>query len=104
MIPPWPAPSTPNISAPEPERAACNTPSSAVEVRYADSGNRPGSGGDGSSRRAPLLRAFILSVMTTYVARDEDGERAIEEVARRTFAYFERLSRSSSYGRVLSEP
>jgi beta-lactamase class A len=48
-------------------------------------------------------RPFILSVMTTYLARDEDGERAIQEVARLAFAYFDRLSRSSSYGRLVTE-
>ena len=46
---------------------------------------------------------FILTVMTAYLARDKDGERAIEEVARLAYAYFDRLSRSSPYGRVISE-
>jgi beta-lactamase class A len=49
-------------------------------------------------------RAFILSVMTTYLARDEDGEQAIEKVARLAFAYFDRIQRSSSYGRLIQGP
>ena len=46
---------------------------------------------------------FILCVMTTYLKNDEDGERAIEEVARLTYAYFDRRSRASAYGRVISD-
>ena len=49
-------------------------------------------------------RAFILSVMTTYLAREEDGERAIEDVARTALAYFDRLQRSSPYGRMIQGP
>ena len=45
---------------------------------------------------------FIMSVTTTYVARDDEGEHAVEEVARQAYDYFNRLSRSSSYGRVIS--
>jgi beta-lactamase class A len=48
-------------------------------------------------------RPFILSLMTTYNAHDEEGERAVEDIARLAHAYFDRLSRSSSYGRVISE-
>ena len=45
---------------------------------------------------------FIMSVTTTYLAREDEGERAIEEVARLAYDYFNRLSRASSYGRVVS--
>jgi beta-lactamase class A len=45
---------------------------------------------------------FIMSVTTTYLARDDEGERAIEEVARLAYDYFNRLSRASSYGRFIS--
>jgi len=45
---------------------------------------------------------FIMSIATTYLARDDEGERAIEEVARLAYDYFNRLSRSSSYGRVIT--
>jgi hypothetical protein len=44
---------------------------------------------------------FILSVTTTYPAHEE-GKRSMEETARLTFSYFDRLSRSSAYGRVIS--
>ena len=45
---------------------------------------------------------FIMSVTTTYLAREDEGERAVEEVARLAYDYFNRLSRASSYGRVVS--
>lgn len=48
-------------------------------------------------------RPFILCVMTTYLKRDEEGERAIEEIARRAYTYFDRLSLASSYGRILPD-
>jgi beta-lactamase class A len=45
---------------------------------------------------------FIMSITTTYNAQDDEGERAIEEVARLAYDYFNRLSGSSPYGRVIS--
>ena len=45
---------------------------------------------------------FIMSVTTTYDANGDEGERAVEDVARLAYDYFNRLSRSSSYGRVIS--
>jgi len=45
---------------------------------------------------------FIMSITTTYDASDNEGERAVEDVARLAYDYFNRLSRSSSYGRVIS--
>jgi beta-lactamase class A len=45
---------------------------------------------------------LLLSVMTTYLTSDLEGERAIEEVARLAYAYLSRLSRSSPFGRVIS--
>jgi beta-lactamase class A len=45
---------------------------------------------------------FIMSIATTYDARDDEGERAVEDVARLAYDYFDRLSRSSSYGRAIS--
>jgi len=45
---------------------------------------------------------FIMSVTTTYDARDDEGERAVEQVARLAYDYFNRLSGSSPYGRVIS--
>ncbi len=46
---------------------------------------------------------FAMSVMTTYLSNDREGEAAIEEVARLAYAYFDRLARSSAYGRVISD-
>lgn len=46
---------------------------------------------------------FVMSVMTTYLENNDDGERAVKEVARLVYDYFDRLSCSSSYGRVISE-
>jgi beta-lactamase class A len=46
---------------------------------------------------------FILSVMTTYLKNDADGEAAIEQVTRLAYSYFDRLARSGAYGRIVSE-
>jgi beta-lactamase class A len=46
---------------------------------------------------------FVISVMTTYLADEGAGEQAIEQVARLAYDYFDRLARSSAYGRVISE-
>jgi beta-lactamase class A len=46
---------------------------------------------------------FVMSVMTTYLENNDDGERAVKGVARSVYDYFDRLSRSSSYGRSISE-
>ena len=45
---------------------------------------------------------FMMSIATAYNANDNDGERAVEDAARLVYDYFSRLSRSSSYGRVIS--
>lgn len=47
-------------------------------------------------------RPFILSVMTAYLARETEGEAAIEETARIAFRYFTRLATSGEYGRRLA--
>jgi len=44
-------------------------------------------------------RPFSLAVMTTYLARDADGERAIGEIASAAFSYFDRLAKGGAYGR-----
>jgi len=46
---------------------------------------------------------FAMSVMTTYLASNDEGERAIKQIARLVYEHFDRLSRSSAYGRVISE-
>lgn len=48
-------------------------------------------------------RPYIFAAMTTYLLHDADGEKAIEEASRVVFEYFDRLARSSSYGRVIPE-
>ena len=47
--------------------------------------------------------ALAMSLMTTYLAGNDEGERAVGEIARLAYAHFDRLSRSSAYGRVISE-
>ncbi len=46
---------------------------------------------------------FVMTVMTTYLANNEDGERAVKEIARLVYTHFDRLARSSAFGRVISE-
>jgi beta-lactamase class A len=46
---------------------------------------------------------FVMTVMTTYLDSNEEGERAVKEVARKAYEYFIRLSRASTYGRSISE-
>ncbi len=46
-------------------------------------------------------RPYILAVMTTLLQRDEDGERAIEEMSRAAYEYFSRLGVASSTGRLI---
>ena len=43
-------------------------------------------------------RPYAISVMTTYGRDEEAAGRAITEVSRSVFAYFERLARSNAYG------
>jgi beta-lactamase class A len=48
-------------------------------------------------------RPYIICVMTTYLSRERDGEEAIAKISAAAFAMFDRLARSSEYGRVISE-
>ena len=48
-------------------------------------------------------RPYIICVMTTYLVRERDGEEAITKVSATAYRYFDRLARSSQYGRVISE-
>ncbi|PYU14327.1 MAG: serine hydrolase [Acidobacteria bacterium] len=43
-------------------------------------------------------RPYVISVMTTYGHDSHAAERAISEVSRRVFEYFERLARSNAQG------
>src|SRR3984893_7838020 len=48
-------------------------------------------------------RPYIICVMTTYLVRERDGEEAIVKISAATYRLFDRLTRSSPYGRVISE-
>ena len=47
-------------------------------------------------------RPFVISVMTTYVANEPAAEATIGRIAAAAYTYFDRLGRSSPYGRVIS--
>src|SRR5213594_1948429 len=47
-------------------------------------------------------RPFVISVMTAYLRREKDGGDAIIRIATAAYQMFDRLSRSSQYGRVVS--
>jgi len=47
-------------------------------------------------------RPFAISVMTTYLRREKDGGDAIVRIATAAYQMFDRLSRASQYGRVVS--
>lgn len=47
-------------------------------------------------------RPFVLSVMTTFAADEAAAEGTIARVAAAAYRYFDRLGRSSPYGRALS--
>lgn len=44
-------------------------------------------------------RPFSIAVMTTYLARDEDGSRLIGEIAAAAFSYFDRMAKGGAHGR-----
>jgi beta-lactamase class A len=48
-------------------------------------------------------RPYAVSIMTTYLRRDADGEAAIREISAALFDTFDRLARSSDLGRIISE-
>ena len=48
-------------------------------------------------------RPYAVSIMTTYLRRDADGEAAIREISAALYDTFDRLSRSSDLGRIISE-
>jgi beta-lactamase class A len=47
-------------------------------------------------------RPYILCVMTAYLKDEKDGSAAIRKIAALTYSYFDRVSRASEYGRVVS--
>lgn len=46
-------------------------------------------------------RPFVIAVMTAFLKDDGDGEEAIGEIAQAAYSYFDRLGRSSTYGRAM---
>ena len=48
-------------------------------------------------------RPFVIAVMTAYLKRERDGDDAIAKIARAAYEYFDRVARSSPYGRIVSE-
>ncbi|MCR4410719.1 MAG: class A beta-lactamase-related serine hydrolase [Candidatus Saccharicenans sp.] len=48
-------------------------------------------------------RPYIICVMTTYLAPSEDGNAVIRKIGRLVYNHFDRLERSSEYGRIISE-
>lgn len=44
----------------------------------------------------------MICVMTAFLRNERDGEKAIREVALDTWRMFDRLSRATEYGRVVS--
>lgn len=47
-------------------------------------------------------RPFVISVMTTYLQDEKDGEEAISRITKKAFHYFDRVGRATEYGRVVS--
>ncbi|HEX6805611.1 MAG TPA: serine hydrolase [Terriglobales bacterium] len=47
-------------------------------------------------------RPYVISVMTTYLHNERDGEEAIAKISLAAYSLFDRLGRASEYGRVVS--
>ena len=47
-------------------------------------------------------RPFVISVMTTYLRHERDGGEAIIRISTAAYRMFDRLSRASEYGRIIS--
>jgi hypothetical protein len=47
-------------------------------------------------------RPYVISVMTTFLKRERDGGEAIIKISNAAHQMFDRLSRASEYGRVIS--
>jgi len=48
-------------------------------------------------------RPYSVAIMTAYLRREADGEAAIAEISAAVYETFDRLARSSEYGRIVSE-
>jgi len=49
-------------------------------------------------------RPFVICVMTTYLHEERDGQQAISQLALAAYRYFDRLGKSSEYGRAVPAP
>jgi beta-lactamase class A len=47
-------------------------------------------------------RPYVICVMTAFLRNERDGEQAISKISRDAWRMFDRLSRASEYGRVVS--
>jgi hypothetical protein len=47
-------------------------------------------------------RPYVISVMTTYLRHEQDGAEAIVSISTAAYQMFDRLSRASELGRVIS--
>jgi beta-lactamase class A len=47
-------------------------------------------------------RPYVICVMTSFLRNERDGEQAISKVSLETWRMFDRLSRATEYGRVVS--
>jgi beta-lactamase class A len=47
-------------------------------------------------------RPYVICLMTAFLRNERDGEKAISEVSLETWRMFDRLSRATEYGRVVS--
>jgi beta-lactamase class A len=47
-------------------------------------------------------RPYVICVMTAFLTNERDGEQAISKISRDAWRMFDRLSRASEYGRVVS--
>jgi beta-lactamase class A len=48
-------------------------------------------------------RPFVIVVMTAYLKQERDGDGAIARIAGAAYDYFDRVARSSPYGRIVTE-
>jgi beta-lactamase class A len=48
-------------------------------------------------------RPYTAAIMTSYTQREADGEAAITELSAAIYGTFDRLARSSEYGRIISD-
>ena len=48
-------------------------------------------------------RPYTAAIMTAFLKKEADGDAAIEELSAAIYSTFDRLARSSEYGRVVSD-